>query len=75
MEKSWNCIFEFLWEPCVFYLISLLCAELAQNLKPFFLNGKYLDLLASDLADQSLYCLQSRDVDEGSVQNLCIYTH
>ena len=22
MEKSWNCVFEFLWEPCLYYLFN-----------------------------------------------------
>ena len=32
MEKSWNCVFEFLWEPCnLFYQSSQILTELFQH--------------------------------------------
>ena len=35
MEKSWNCVFEFLWEPC--YIKSL--QSCFKRLKPMYYQG------------------------------------
>ena len=29
--KSWNCVFEFLWEPCIMQLHIYMCFDIPEN--------------------------------------------
>ena len=67
MEKSWNCVFEFLWGPCALFLILIFNLFCSQTDHISFM--KQSDRRTFSLAIINS-CMSVRLSDSGSIENI-----